>query len=97
LRHRYDLATLTDANSNVTTYEYDGLDRRLKARYPSPVTPGTSSATDYEQFSYDSNGNLTTLRTRRGQSVVLGYDSLNRVVSRSYPAVSFPVKATLLN
>ena len=80
------VATLTDANNNVTAYAYDGLDRRLTTRYPSPTTPGVSSTTDYEQYSYDSNGNLTMLRTRSAQSITLGYDHLNRIVSRAYPA-----------
>ena len=48
------LATLKDANNNLTTYEYDGFDRLTKTRYPSPTEgSGTSSTTDYEQLGYD--------------------------------------------
>ena len=37
-------ATLTDANGNTTTYDYDGFDRLAKTRYPDDTTgSGTSS------------------------------------------------------
>src|SRR3546814_2982382 len=50
------LATLTDGEGNRTTYEYDGYDRLVKARYPSKTVAGTSSTTDYEQFLLDDKG-----------------------------------------
>lgn len=81
------IATITDANGNVTTDEYDGLDRLVKTRFPDPAS-GASSTTDYEQYGYDNNANLTTLRTRSGQNVTLGYDNLNRATTRSYPAAA---------
>ncbi|OAI17792.1 MULTISPECIES: RHS repeat protein [Methylomonas] len=45
----------------------------------------TNSATDFEQVAYDANSNVTSLRKRSGQVVNLGYDNLNRLLSRSYP------------
>src|SRR3546814_17492703 len=51
------LATLTDGEGNRTTYEYDGYDRLVKARYPSQTVAGTSSPTDYEKFLLDDKGN----------------------------------------
>lgn len=81
-------ATIADARNNLTTYEYDGHDRKLKTRFPDKVSSGLSSTTDYEQYGYDNNGNLTSLRTRSGQTVTLGYDNLNRLLSRSYPTTA---------
>ena len=41
---------VTDANGNKAQYTWDGLDRLNKWNFPSPTTPGTVSATDYEQY-----------------------------------------------
>jgi RHS repeat-associated protein len=73
------LATVTDGNGNLTTYEYDGFDRLSKTRFPSPTTPGVSSATDYEQLTYDPNGNVTQRRLRDGQMTGFQHDTLNRL------------------
>lgn len=75
--------TLTDALGNMTTYEYDGFDRPSRMRYPSPTTPGTSSATDYEQYTYDANSNLTQHRMRDGATVSFAYDNLNRTTTQT--------------
>ncbi|WP_418646900.1 RHS repeat-associated core domain-containing protein [Thauera butanivorans] len=80
--------TLTDAKNNRTTYEYDGHDRRVKLRYPHPTTVGTSSTSDYEQFTYDAVGNVTKHRKRSGQNVTLAYDNLHRLISRTYPTAA---------
>ncbi len=80
------LATLTDAESNLTTYEYDGQDRLVKRRFP-VTTKGAaqSSTTDYEQVSYDANGNVATFRTRMAETIQLTYDNLNRLVIKVVP------------
>lgn len=78
-------ATIKDAKSNLTTYEYDGFDRLKKTRYPSPNTPNSSSSTDYEQPSYDPNNNIIALRLRDAQSIAFGYDNLNRLTSKDMP------------
>jgi RHS repeat-associated protein len=58
------VATFTDANGNMTTYEYDGFDRLVKTRYPDPSTPGTSSTSDYEETIYAANGRISSIRLR---------------------------------
>jgi len=40
----------TDARGNRTALDYDGHDRPLRTYYPSPASPGVSSASDFEQF-----------------------------------------------
>jgi RHS repeat-associated protein len=80
------VATLLDAESNLTTFEYDGFDRTVKQRYPSTTKgSGTSSTTDYEQLTYDANSNVTSRRLRDGNSIGLTYDNLNRVTAKDLP------------
>ena len=70
------VATLTDANTNQTTYAYDGFDRLKTVTYP-----GGS----YEQYDYDTNGNVLSRRTRAGETLRFGYDVLNRLTSKIVP------------
>lgn len=81
------LATVKDAENNLTTYEYDGFDRPSKLRYPSPTKgAGISSATDYEQLlSYDANSNPGSRRLRDATSIAFTYDNLNRVTLKNLP------------
>jgi RHS repeat-associated protein len=79
------LATLTDANGNRTTYEYDGHDRLKKTMFPHKTIAGTSDTGDFEQYWYDENGNMTQKRLRDGQSVYFSYDLLNRRTLINFP------------
>jgi RHS repeat-associated protein len=80
------LATLKDAENNLTTYEYDGHDRLVKTRFPvTSKGANQSSTSDYEQVTYDPNGNVATFRTRRNETIQLIYDNLNRLVSKIVP------------
>lgn len=73
-------AYVIDANGNKTAYGYDGFDRLALTAFPSISTPGAASTTDYEQYSYDANGNRTSLRKRDGRTTTYTYDALNRVI-----------------
>lgn len=81
--------TAMDGGNNLTTYFYDGYDRMTEVRFPFG-TPGSgiSSTTDYEQYSYDANGNALTFRTRRGETITMNYDALDRLTSKIVPARS---------
>lgn len=74
-----------DANGNRSTYEHDTFNRLKKMRYPSPTTPGTSSTTDYEEWTYDAFGRLTAHRRRDGTSFAFTYDNLGRLTLRNAP------------
>lgn len=80
------LETLKDAESNRTTYEYDGHDRRVKTRFP-VTTKGAdqSSTSDYEEVTYDANSNVATFRTRRAETIQLIYDNLDRLITKVVP------------
>jgi RHS repeat-associated protein len=80
------LLTLTDAEANRTTYEYDGHDRLVKTRFPDPALDNTSSTSDYEQITnYDANGNVKGFRTRRNETLTMTYDNLNRLITKVVP------------
>lgn len=76
---------LTDANGNVASMTYDGFDRQVAWNFPSPTAPGQVSATDYEAYGYDANGNRTSLRKRDGRTITYAYDALNRMTSKIIP------------
>jgi len=80
------MATVTDAEANRTTYEYDGHDRLVKTRFPSPSTDNASSTTDYEQLTLDAAGNVTSRRLRDGTSIGYTYDALNRLTAKDLPS-----------
>ncbi len=86
--------SITDARGFRSVLEYDGRDRLEKLRFPNPSVTGQASTTDYEGFEYDANGNTTKHRRRNGQVVVLGYDNLNRLTSRTYPDTALNVTFT---
>lgn len=98
-----ELASVTDAEGNRTTYEYDGFDRLLKTRYPvATVASGASSTIDYEQLGYDAASNVTSRRLRDGRSFTYSYDALNRMTGKivpdacvsGYVCINVPASAT---
>jgi YD repeat-containing protein len=77
--------TLTDARGFTARMVYDGHDRQTKWLFPDKVTPGVVSTTDFEQYTYDNNGNRTSLRKRDGSILTFTYDTLNRVTRKTVP------------
>jgi RHS repeat-associated protein len=70
--------------SNLTTFVYDGFDRLFQQFFPVTTRGSNQSDTaNFEQYGYDLNGNRTSFRHRDGNTVTYGYDSLNRVISKS--------------
>jgi RHS repeat-associated protein len=99
---------VVDANGNRAQLSYDGFDRLARWNLPansaapggySPSTPanalataGAVSASDYEAYGYDANGNRTTLRRRDGRTLSFGYDALNRMTSKIVPDGCAPIQ-----
>jgi RHS repeat-associated protein len=79
------IATMTDSRGFKASMTYDGFDRQAKWIFPSKTTPGVSDASDYEEYTYDSNGNRLTLRKREGVVISYQYDALGRVVRKTLP------------
>jgi YD repeat-containing protein len=59
------LASLTGANGNATSFAYDGFDRLATSTYPGGST---------ETFSYDAYDNMLTRKTRANGTISLAYD-----------------------
>jgi RHS repeat-associated protein len=78
--------TITDGESNRTSYAYDGHDRRTHSYFPL-ATQGSnaSNAADYEQLGYDSAGNVVTRRNRAGETASYTFDALNRTTYKNLP------------
>lgn len=89
-----------DANGNRAELRYDGHDRQVAWVFPSPAravaynpasqatalsTAGAVNENDYEAYTYDANGNRTTLRKRDGSVLSYSYDALNRTTLKVVP------------
>lgn len=78
---------VTDANGNVAEMSYDEYGRMTHWYFPDPSGSGVS-ASDYEQYGYDNNGNRTSFRTRSGKEILYEYDNLNRVTKKDIPDIT---------
>lgn len=70
-------SSYTDGNGNVTTYEYDELNRLHKT-----ILQTGGNTTTYD---YDANGNLITTTDWLGNQYINEYDVLNRLVKKIDP------------
>jgi RHS repeat-associated protein len=77
--------SVTDANGNYATMDYDAFDRLAKWTFPSATTAGVANPGDYEAYTYDEAGNRTSLRKRDGSTLSYQYDALNRVSVKIVP------------
>ena len=83
--------SVTDANGNQASFTYDGFDRLKQWNFPDKVTTGAVSATDYEVYAYDDDGNAISLRKRDGQTINYSYDALNRMTLKDVPGTTADV------
>ncbi|MFM0268477.1 RHS repeat-associated core domain-containing protein [Paraburkholderia sediminicola] len=79
------VALTSDAKGNTTVNLYDGHDRPYRTHYPLDGQPGFADSNNYEQYTWDANGNLIALRKRDGQTVGQSFDALNRLATRTFP------------
>jgi RHS repeat-associated protein len=92
------VATVKDAEANLTGYGYDGHDRRSTTFFPSTTKgAGTYNSSDYEQLTFDANGNVTARRLRDGTTISFTYDALNRVTNKDLPGAEPDVTYTYDN
>src|SRR5262247_4033909 len=76
-----DLTKITDALSNIRSFTYDGLGRRLTAEDLHASGDGTFGTWTYV---YDHAGNLTQSVNPKSQTVNYTYDSLNRPLTEDF-------------
>jgi RHS repeat-associated protein len=94
------IAQLIDAEGSRAEFRYDGHDRQKSWVFPSPTRPGSFNAatpatalatagglneSDYEQYSYDANGNAVSRRKRDGSTLTYNFDALNRMTVKTVP------------
>jgi len=78
-----------DAEGNPTAFQYDGHDRLWARFYPKADRSGVNWFGDYETFTPDANGNITSYRLRDGQSIGVTYDNLNRMTAKDVPNTAY--------
>ena len=82
--HNGNLRQDRDGEDVATTYQYDQFDRKVRT-----AAAGTDETPEELTLdSYDDNGNLTARQLPRGAATTwrLGYDAVDRLVSRADPA-----------
>ena len=76
------LPQLTDANGNITTWQYDLAGRQTQKRYADNTG---------DNFTYDAVGNLLTQQNAAGKGSVLEF-VISRLVKRALGREDVPVK-----
>jgi RHS repeat-associated protein len=77
---------MEDGNGNRTAYEYDLFGRLYRTYFPSQtVGAHAANPNDYEQYTYDANGNVTGTRLRSTQTIAGTYDALDRATFIDMP------------
>ncbi len=79
------IASMTDARNFKALMVYDGFDRQTFWHFPDPNSTNQHNPSDYEQYSYDKNGNRLSLRKRDGSTIFYQYDALNRMTKKTIP------------
>jgi RHS repeat-associated protein len=72
-----NLTSVTDANTNTTTYKYDD-----KGRVYQTVSPDTGTTT----YQYDPAGNMISKTDAKGITISYTYDAANRLTSINFPS-----------
>lgn len=70
-----NLATLTDANGNITSYTYNGNNEIISENLPD------NKKTIY---TYDNRGNVSSKTDPNGTITNYIYDNLNRIIRKNY-------------
>ncbi len=75
-----------DANGNRSDYAYDPYMRLYRLYFPSTTLAAhAANPSDYEEYGYDANGNVTSRRLRSGETLSFTYDALNRETVKATP------------
>ncbi len=71
-----NIQSVTDANGNITQYEYD-----IFSRLTAVIQPGNITTT----YTYDQQGNLSSVTDAEGHLTLYVYDDMGRVMSTDSP------------
>ena len=82
-----EVATVKDANGNLTTNTYDGFNRLKQVNFPvTALGANASDPANFEAYTFDAAGNRLTLRKRDAGVIGLAYDALNRPTAKTFAA-----------
>jgi RHS repeat-associated protein len=87
-RNNGQVETVTDAENNKTTYQYDGHDRPKSVTYPATAPHGATTETLTYESVNGGNGNsplVANMVNRAGETISFGYDALGRMTSKDIP------------
>ncbi len=76
-----NLTKITDADSNVRNFTYDGLSRKLTSQDLHDAGDGTYGSWTYV---YDDAGNMASSTDPKSQIIDYTYDDINRVLTENY-------------
>ena len=76
-----NILTKTDSNGNVTSFEYDNLDRPKKITSPDD-TPNNSNDNPTVEYTYDLNGNVLTQKTGSRIDATMTFNVRNLMATR---------------
>lgn len=78
-----NMASVTDPNGNITTYQYDDFRR---------VQQQTSPVSGVTLYSYDEAGNLISSTDANGAALSRAYDAANRIASATWQRTGRPTE-----
>ena len=79
-----------DANGNRAHMEYDEFSRLKRWYFPDKVNVGGGySTSDFEEYTYDNNGNLRTLKKRDNvNTITYVYNDMNQQIKKDWPGTA---------
>jgi len=80
--------SITDARGYRAELHYDGHARPYRWYFPSKTATGATDLSNYEQYAYDADSNIVSIRKRDGQSIGFGYDALSQVILKDLPGTA---------
>lgn len=76
------VSSITDAKGNRAEIGYDGHARPYRWYFPSKTTVGTTDYSNYEEYAYDADSNVTSVRKRDGQYIGREYDASGQLIRK---------------
>ncbi len=71
-----NIASITDANGNITTFEYNQIGQLTKI---------TDPLNNIKTYGYDMNRNLISITDAKGSTITYDYDAANRLIRKTTP------------
>ncbi|HEX2721765.1 MAG TPA: hypothetical protein VHM24_02525, partial [Gemmatimonadaceae bacterium] len=79
----------------ITRWDYDLLHRKTR-EYAPDRTPGNPADNRFDESRYDLAGNVDTVITRRGDTLTMSYDALNRLRVRRVPKFMYSSRSGII-